>query len=144
MNTRRWFRFYAVGAAGILVQAGVFAALMPLLGAHYLVATGIAVEAAVLHNFFWHQRWTWADRPDSGSMRRLLRFNFTTGLTSIVANVILMRILVGLFHLDPLSANLLTIAACSVINFVISDHLVFTPSQPGCGPPTRPSLPPAG
>lgn len=144
MNTRRWFRFYAVGAAGILVQAGVFAALMPLLDAHYLVATGIAVEAAVLHNFFWHQRWTWADRPDSGSMRRLLRFNFTTGLTSIVANVILMRILVGLFHLDPLSANLLTIAACSVINFVISDQLVFTPSQPGCGPPTRPSLPPAG
>ena len=26
----------------------------------------IAVEAAVLHNFGWHERWTWRDRPRAG------------------------------------------------------------------------------
>ncbi len=47
-----------------MVPAGVFAALTLLLGPHYLVATALAVEMAVLHNFFWHRRWTWADRRD--------------------------------------------------------------------------------
>jgi putative flippase GtrA len=33
------------------------------LGLDYLVATALAVEAAVVHNFLWHQRFTWIDRP---------------------------------------------------------------------------------
>ena len=32
-------------------------------GVHYLVATAIGVEAAILTNFLWHDRWTWRDRP---------------------------------------------------------------------------------
>ena len=28
----------------------------------YLFATAIAVEAAVVHNFVWHEQFTWADR----------------------------------------------------------------------------------
>ncbi len=134
MAKRRWFRFYTVGAAGIVVQTGVFAALAPLLYPHYLVATGIAVEMAVLHNFFWHQRWTWADRREARVVRQMVQFNLTTGLMSLVANLVLMRVLVGLVHLHPLVANLLTIAICSVATFVISDRVVFArlrPIRPG-------------
>ena len=32
---------------------------------------GLAVEAAILHNFLWHERWTWSDRAAAG--RRLDR-----------------------------------------------------------------------
>jgi putative flippase GtrA len=130
MNGRRWFRFYAVGAAGMAVQAGVFAALTSIGGAPYLAATAIAVETAVLHNFYWHRRWTWADRPDSGALRRLLRFNLTTGLTSILGNLGAMWLLVGLIGFHPLIAGLLTIAACSVVNFVVSDQVVFARFRP--------------
>ena len=125
MAKRRWFRFYAVGAAGMVVQTGVFAALAPLLYPHYLVATGIAVEMAVLHNFLWHRRWTWADRREVRVVRQMVEFNLTTGLMSLVANLVLMRVLVGLVHLRPLVANLLAIACCSVVTFVISDRVVF-------------------
>lgn len=128
MTARRWFRFYAVGAAGAVVQAGVFATLTLLLGPHYLIATAIAVEMAVLHNFFWHRRWTWADRRDSGALRQLLRFHLATGAASLGGNLFLMRLLVGGLHVHPLIAGPVTVAACSLVNFVVSDQVVFAPA----------------
>ena len=58
----RWVKFNAVGGVGILVQLGILTLLRSGLGVNYLLATAIAVEATVLHNFFWHERFTWADR----------------------------------------------------------------------------------
>ena len=37
-------------------------ALLVRLGVHYLVATALAVEIAVLQNYYWHVRWTWKGR----------------------------------------------------------------------------------
>ncbi len=59
---KRWLAFNFVGAMGILVQIGMLWGSPPALHLRYLIATALAVEAAVLHNFFWHERWTWADR----------------------------------------------------------------------------------
>ena len=64
-------------------------------------------------------------------MRRLLRFNLSTGLISIVGNLALMRLLVGSLHLQYMVANLLTIGACSLLNFWASDQVVF---QAGLAP----------
>ena len=124
----RWLKFNAVGAAGIVVQLVALALLVSGLGMNYLVATALAVEAAVLHNFFWHQRFTWADRASLGlreTLGRLLRFNLTNGGLSILGNLILMRLLVGRLHLNYVVANLLTIAACSLANFLVSHRFVF-------------------
>jgi len=54
----RWVKFNAVGGVGILVQLGTLTVLRSGLGVNYLLATAIAVEATVLHNFFWHERFT--------------------------------------------------------------------------------------
>jgi putative flippase GtrA len=94
----------------------------------YLPATALAVQAAVLHNFVWHERWTWGDRTanhDSSRLARLLRFNLTIGALSIGENLLFMGFLVGRFEFHYLSANLIAIACCSVLNFVASDRLVF-------------------
>lgn len=123
----RWMKFNAVGGIGILVQLASLGVLTAL-GVHYLVATALAVETAVIHNFFWHERFTWADRARlsfGGSIIRFTKFNLTTGAFSILGNVAFMRLLVGLAHLPYLAANLATIATCSVINFVVSDRVVF-------------------
>ena len=63
---RRWLAFNGVGAIGVAVQLAVLAVLVRGAGLHTLIATAIAVEAAILHNFLWHERWTWADRASSG------------------------------------------------------------------------------
>lgn len=125
-----WLKFNTVGALGIGVQLAILTALAGVLGLDYLIATGLAVEAAVLHNFIWHERWTWRDRtrPSRGAIiGRLVRFNLTTGALSILGNLGLMRLLVGSLHLHYFFANLLTIAACSMINFLVSDRFVFQP-----------------
>ena len=65
----RWGKFNLVGAAGIFVQFGVLFLLKSGLHFNYLAATVLAVEAAVVHNFFWHERFTWADRTNSERVR---------------------------------------------------------------------------
>jgi len=123
----RWVKFNLVGAMGIAVQLAVLW-LLSSVGLEYLLATMLAVESAVLHNFVWHERFTWADRGSKKAWEvvgRLLRFNLTTGAVSIGGNVVLMRVLVGEAHLRPVVANLVSIGACSLVNFLVSDRWVF-------------------
>jgi len=126
----RVLKFSFVGGLGVAVQLGVLAALTAI-KINYLLATALAVEAAVLHNFVWHQRFTWADRARTGmrgSLASLLRFHLSNGLISVVGNLLLMRLLVGEFTLPVLRANIATIAVCFVANFLASDRWVFLSS----------------
>jgi putative flippase GtrA len=121
----RFARFSAVGAGGVIVQTVMLCVLLRIAGMHYLAATAIAVEASVLHNFVWHRRWTWADRPRPRAVVALLRFNATNGATSLIGNLALMFLLVGMLHLSPQAANLVTIGICSLVNFILADRFVF-------------------
>lgn len=123
--SHRFVRFSAVGAGGVVVQAATLAFLLRATGMHYLAATAFAVEAAILHNFAWHRRWTWRDRPASGALLTLLRFNATTGAVSLTGNLALMFLFVGLLNLNPQLANLITIAVCSFLNFALANRFVF-------------------
>lgn len=132
-HLRRWTAFNAVGAAGIAIQLGALAVLVHLLGVPYLVATIVAVETAVLHNFYWHQRWTWRDRPAASwpsAMRRLGRFHLLNGSISHLGNVAVTALLTGLLDVDPVAANAAAIAACSLVNFAASESLVFRAGVP--------------
>jgi putative flippase GtrA len=126
-SLQRPLKLALVGAVGIAVQLAALQALTAI-GCQYLWATGLAVEIAVVHNFIWHQRFTWSDRggsrlADTGV--RLLRFHLSNGAISIFGSLLLMRWLVGQLGMRVLVANLLTIAACSVGNFLASDRWVF-------------------
>lgn len=126
----RWLKFSAVGWLGVAVQLSALTLLAGPGELHYLAATALAVETAILHNFFWHERWTWGDRGLAGApgrLARLARFNFTTGLVSILGNVVLMRLFVGELGLHTLIGNLLSIASCAIVNFLVSDRVVFLP-----------------
>jgi putative flippase GtrA len=129
-------KFALVGAFGIVVQLSVLQ-LLTAIGCHYLWATGIAIEAAVLHNFVWHQRFTWRDRDARDSSRtlpRLVRFHLSNGAISILGSLLLMRCLVGQFGMGVIVANLVTIAACAAGNFLASDRWVFASPVTHCDP----------
>ena len=126
----RWLKFNFVGGIGIGVQLVVLTMLKSGLHFNYLLATALAVEAAVVHNFAWHERFTWKDREKTTSpVRRFMKFNLTNGLLSILGNLGLMKLLVGIFHLNYLTANLAAITLCSLANFLISDRFVFSSSS---------------
>ncbi len=128
---KRWIRYFLVGAMGIVVRLSCIA-LFDSMGFHYLMSTSIGVEAAALHNFFWHQSWTWKDREGSFVVR-LLSFHLTNGCISFVGNLLLMPVFVQVAHV--LVANFAVIATCAIFNFLAADRLVFVQRQLKAGGP---------
>ena len=124
-----WIKFNVVGVLGFALQSSALFVLTraaPRFG--YLAATAVAVELAVLNNFLWHQRWTWNDRPTTTkkeTLRRLAKFNLTTGTVSIAGNLALMNILVGRFGLPIIGANLASVVTCSILSFILADRIAF-------------------
>ncbi len=125
----RWIKFNAVGISGFAVQMSVLALLThhrhPV---NYLIATACAVELAVLNNFFWHQRWTWGDRQTRSQQEmlyRLAKFHVTNGLVSLVGNLLLMNLLVGVLAWPIMIANVTSVLACSIVNFLLADRFAF-------------------
>jgi putative flippase GtrA len=125
----RFLRFNAVGALGIGVQIAVLWVLAGALHVHYLIATAVAIEASVLHNFFWHLRWTWAPQ-DAGDRRhhvffRCVAFHAGNGLVSMLGSLALMPLFVGQLGVHYVLANLMAIACTGLVNFLLGDRLIF-------------------
>ena len=150
MFSSRLIAFNIVGLGGFALQLTALAALTSS-GFDIPLATLMAVELAVLHNFFWHQRWTWRDRPSSSTREtfaRLLRFQAANGVVSLIGNVLITTALVhalqalsgpgafsngvtGPFSNGPyivMAANLVATIACSLVNYVAGDLVVFRTS----------------
>ena len=143
VRLRHFVRFNLVGVIGLVVQLAALWLFNRVLGFGELFATGAAVEAAVLHNFVWHERFTWVDRVGAAARRfafrelcatrvfsesslgRLLLFNLTNGAVSLAGNITIMSLLIGHARLPLLAANLIATACCALLNFVLSDRLVF-------------------
>lgn len=120
-------KFALVGAMGIVVQLATLHWLSNS-GCNYLFATAIAVEAALLHNFVWHENFTWKDRgrlTASGLCLRFLRFHLSNGVISIAGNLLLMRLFFGGIRMHTIPANLASITICCLANFLVSDRWVF-------------------
>jgi putative flippase GtrA len=123
----RLVAFNTIGVIGFIVQTLALWLLAGVARLPAVPATALAVELAVLHNFIWHVRWTWADRPAGwqGSARRLVRFNLTSGAVSLLVNVALMAALRDVLGLHYLVANLAGVACASVANYLLGDRVVF-------------------
>jgi putative flippase GtrA len=124
----RWAKFNAIGALGFCIQLSALWFFIVALKLTSLVATALAVETAVVHNFVWHQFLTWKDRSSEKRydwLKRLFAFNLTNGAVSLAGNLFFAWLIVGRQRIWLLAANLFAIAVCSLINFVLSDRLIF-------------------
>jgi putative flippase GtrA len=92
----RFGRFSFVGLIGAVLQLLLISLLTKYFRIGSLAATLIAVEITILHNFIWHQRFTWSDRDPKSSRQivRLWRFHAGNGLVSLGGNTLLMYFLV--------------------------------------------------
>jgi putative flippase GtrA len=101
------------------------AVLNRVMAGRYLLATAVAIEITLLHNFVWHVRYTWRDRGDSARFAPLVRFHLSNGLVSMLGNLALMPVLVELAGMPVLAANGVAVLGCSVVNFLLGDGWVF-------------------
>jgi len=136
----RWLKFNFVGGLGIVIQLAALSILTGFFHLYYLLATALAVEIAVLHNFAWHQHFTWRERS-GGTLGRLLRFHLGNGLISIAGNLALMKLFVGVLGMPVLSGNAASIGLCSLANFAAGEWFVFRDLPPARCLPRLPALP---
>jgi putative flippase GtrA len=124
----RFGRFTLVGFMGAVLQLTLMFLLMSWFGALSIAATPVAVEITILHNFFWHERFTWVDRGPKGCGQfasRLWRFHAGNGLISLAGNTVLVYGLVEGFHAPALPAAVGAIVLCSLANFLVADRWVY-------------------
>jgi len=125
---KRWLKFNSVGIMGFFVHMGTLTLLELWYGLDYYAASILAVETAIVHNFIWHERWTWSDRRRTSKntfFLRFLYFHLANGMVSLTGIVVLVPIFVENLALDVRVANILSIASCSIINFLAGDRIVF-------------------
>lgn len=145
MISARFLRFQAVGVLGIVVQL-ILLALFQAAGWSTVIATAAAVEGAILHNFWWHQRWTWAEPSRARSRRELLvlflKFQTGAGLMCLIVNVLITTFLADYAGLHVILANLLAISTAGILSYFIHDRLVFVSSAANSPVHVSPSIPP--
>ena len=122
--TPRYARFAAIGALGFVIQLAALWSLTRLARWPWLPATIAAVELAVVHNYWWHVRWTWGERRVPAAAG-FVRFQLINGAASIAGNGALMALFAGALRLPPLPANVLAVTMMSVVNFLTADRWVF-------------------
>ena len=124
----RVVRFFTVGWMGFIVQMTAFVVLTHVVHASWLWATAAAAELSIVHNFFWHEWWTWKDRREFSGLStaaKFARFNLATGVVSVGANLGLVSLFVITLDVPPVVANVLAVATLSVTNFVVTDRWVY-------------------
>ena len=119
----RFGRFNLVGVAGFVLQLALLHALTRLTPWPVPVCVAVAVFATVSHNFVWHVRYTWPGTTDRW-FARWVAFNLSNGAVSLVTNVIVTTA-VAAAGVPVLAANVAAVVAASLINFALSDRLVF-------------------
>jgi dolichol-phosphate mannosyltransferase len=127
MNTLiRWCKFNLVGAMGMAVQLATLALMNQLTAGHYMVATAVALEVTLVHNFVWHLHYTWRDRRGRGALPgQFVRFHLSNGLVSMAGNLALMPLLVHGAHIPVVESNAIAILCCSIVNFFLGHNWAF-------------------
>lgn len=118
---RRALKFALVGTAGLVVNTVALFALHGWARLPVPLASALAVELAIGHNFLLNDWWTFAVRRPS--LRRFAKFN-VSALGGLACNVIAVWGLVSLgTHL--VLANVIGVAVGFLINFVVSAGWVW-------------------
>ena len=124
----RFGRFSLVGFMGAILQLTLVWLLTNCFGILSTAAMLVAVEITTLHNFAWHERFTWGNRRLKSSRQlalRLWRFHAGNGLVSLAGNTIFIYYLVERLKAPVLPAAIAAVALCSIANFLIADRWVF-------------------
>jgi dolichol-phosphate mannosyltransferase len=112
-------RFGLVGASGVAVNSAFLYVFHGVLGWALIPASVFAVEAAIVNNFLWNDRWTFSARDKTPY--RFFRFNLVS-LGGLVVNTVVLALLVAMTGIHYLIANLIAIAAAMAWNFAANSR----------------------
>ncbi len=109
-------RFVAVGASGYVVNLGMFAMCVHLLGIDYRISAVIAYVVSVVNNFWLNRHWTFGARHDH-PMFQAVRF-FAVSLLTFAFTYVVLITLVDDVGLPKVVAQATAIVAGTPLSFL--------------------------
>jgi dolichol-phosphate mannosyltransferase len=124
-SSKVFIKFCLIGASGVVVNLGIFTALLPL-GVNKFVASPIAIQCSIITNFLGNNYWTFRPRNLVGGIHaRGLRFN----VVSILSLAISYSTFVVLSHAFPRVApqvhQFIGIIPATLVNYFLSSYWTF-------------------
>jgi putative flippase GtrA len=127
-------RFTAVGAAGLVVNQGLYSLLATDSPERYIPAAVLATVGSTTFNFAGIESWVFRGRRQPG-LRAMSRRFAVYGAVNTGALLLRLPVLFGLtsgLHVNYWLANLATLVALTLVRFALSDRLIWP------GPPAIP------
>lgn len=132
LRSTRWMRFAGVGALGLVVNLLVMALLLRV-DVNYVLASTLATEAAIVHNFLMQERFVFANHLRAGVPRHTWMHRAGRSvLYNNVDNLLRVPILVLLVErlgVHSLVAQALTLVASFTARFAYTSRVVYRPAQ---------------
>jgi dolichol-phosphate mannosyltransferase len=119
------FKYYLVGASGVLVNLGILYALKEYVGLWYLLSSAIAIYVSMTTNFVLNKTWTFKDTM----VKQSTLFMYVKFLGISVMGMLIQLgynyIFVDALHLYYILAAFISIVIASGVNFVLNRHITF-------------------
>jgi dolichol-phosphate mannosyltransferase len=115
-NWLQLIRFVTVGASGYVVNLGVFAACVHLLGIDYRVSAVIAFVVSVINNFWFNRHWTFGARHEH-PIFQAVRF-FTVSVVAFGFTYVVLVVLVSGAGVSKVVAQAIAIVAGTPLSFL--------------------------
>jgi dolichol-phosphate mannosyltransferase len=126
-NQAQFLRFCVVGASGYVVNICAFAIALALCAQH-LVAAACGFAVAMVTNFAWNRRWTFAS-DDRALARQAGRF-FAVSVAACMVAATILELLVGTAGFSPLAAQPAAVIAATPLSFLGSKKWSFAEPAP--------------
>lgn len=122
---RHAFKYYLVGASGVIVNLGILFVLTEFVGLWYLLSSAIAIYVSITSNFLLNKTWTFRDTMMK--QRDFLMYGKFIGV-SLVGMAIQLGfnyMFVEKLSVYYLIAALMSIMIASSVNFILNRRLTF-------------------
>lgn len=135
-SSRVFIKFCIVGASGVLVNLGIFSALLAL-GVNKFLASPIAIQCSIVTNFIGNNYWTFRRRQLVGRVRaRGLRFNVVSILSLLISYFTFIILSRAFPSAPPQVHQLAGIVPATLVNYFLNSYWTFRDTKPDAASPT--------
>ena len=120
----QFFKFSLVGLSGSLLNLAAYVLALRC-GVSYLLAAVMAFGLAVTSNFYWNWRWTFGTRMAERRLTDAYGRFVAISAFNLGVNLLLLGVFVEVFSLSKPFAQLVSIAAVGVLNYLMNVRFTF-------------------
>ncbi len=119
-NSEEFIKYCVVGTSGVLINLGFYLVFTRVLGMEPMSASPVAIEIAILFNFFLNHLWTFKIRRSVGRLRKkFVKFHLVAGASGVL-NYLVFLVLFRSLGINDILANLAGIAVGTIFNYSLN------------------------